>query len=72
MDKLKQAEYNNIPVFYCKRCLSLKIRGISDSIPDSNYCDSCGSADIEQSHIGEWEQKYIDMYGHKYINNKSK
>ena len=47
MDKLKQVEYNNIPVFYCKRCLSLKIRGISDSIPDSNYCDSCGSADIE-------------------------
>lgn len=34
-------EYNNIPVVYCKHCLSLAIRN-SDGI---DYCDKCGGTE---------------------------
>ena len=34
---------------------------------DSDYCDECGSTDIEQCSIEEWEKKYIKMYGHPYL-----
>ena len=34
---------------------------------DSDYCDECGSTDIGQCSIEEWEKKYIEMYGHPYL-----
>ena len=37
------------------------------SIQDSDYCDECGSTDIGQCSIEEWEKKYIEMYGHPYL-----
>lgn len=43
-------EYDDIPVLYCKRCLSLRILDIS-RIEDSDYCDDCGSTDIGLSLI---------------------
>ena len=44
----------------------VKIRFIK-SIQDSDYCDECGSTDIGQCSIEEWEKKYIEMYGHPYL-----
>ena len=64
--QLQNDIYNKEPVFYCKSCLSLKIRFIQ-SMQDSDYCDECGSTDIGQSSIEEWEKKYIEMYGQPYL-----
>lgn len=59
-------DYNSEPVFYCKNCLSLKVRDIPN-VEDSDYCDECGSTDIEKSSIEEWEKLYENRYGHKYL-----
>lgn len=67
LDTEKQhSEYNNIPVLYCKKCLSLKIRNVQ-SIEDSDYCDECGSTDIGECLIEEWETLYKNKYGHSYL-----
>lgn len=59
-------DYNKQPVLYCKHCLSLKIRNIP-SIDDSDYCDECGSTNIQECSIEEWENLYKNRYGHKYL-----
>ena len=64
--QLQNDIYNKEPVFYCKSCLSLKVRFIQ-SMQDSDYCDECGSTDIEQCSIEEWQKKYIKMYGNVYL-----
>lgn len=51
------SEYNEEPVFYCKNCLSLSIRHVHN-INDSEYCDKCGSTNIETTSIKEWEELY--------------
>lgn len=61
----KKSEYNKEPVFYCKHCLSLKIRDAG--LPELLYCDECGSADIFSISIEEWENMYKDKYGFKYL-----
>ena len=65
-------EYNKLPVFYCKYCLSLNIRNINDD-EDLDYCDTCGATEIEKCQIEEWESLYETRYGHKYVvkNNKT-
>lgn len=70
MDNLKvetytKADYNDEPVFYCKHCLSLKIRDAG--LPDLLYCDECGSAEIKKAHSREWERLYKDKYGFKFL-----
>ena len=61
-------DYNEEPVYYCKHCLSLKVRNVP-RIDASDYCDECGSTDIGQVHINEWENLYIKRHGIKYLNN---
>ena len=53
-------------MFYCKTCLSLKIRNIPN-MEDSDYCDDCGSTDIESTHISEWEEVYKNKLGHSFL-----
>lgn len=67
MSQLSKKEYNDIPVYYCQHCLSLNIRNI-DGNEDYNYCEECGSTDIESSHIEEWEILYKNKYGKTLIN----
>lgn len=55
--------YNDIPVFYCKKCLSLNIK----SVIGMDYCDDCNSTNIEQCHIEEWEKMYQERYGYKLL-----
>ena len=62
----KNSEYNKIPVVYCKHCLSLRVRDIP-IIEDSDYCEQCGSTDIGECLIEEWENMYKERYGHKYL-----
>ena len=64
MDKLSKEDYNNEPVFYCTECLSLRVR----TIDGTDYCDKCGSTDIQECHIEEWEQKYIKKYNNNPLN----
>ena len=55
--KYKQSQlnnpYNDEYVYYCKHCLSLKIR----SAEEQDYCDDCGSTNIEEASIFEWLKK---------------
>lgn len=68
MDKLEQDsqhdDYNAEPVVYCKRCLSLAIR----SEEGTDYCDKCGSTEIEEANIFDWEKIYGLKYGGNYLN----
>jgi hypothetical protein len=61
---MTKEEYNQIPVFYCRKCLSLKIRDV-EHIDNSEYCDDCGSTDIAQASVDEWEAMYVARYGHR-------
>lgn len=66
MGNKKKKEYNNEPVFYCKRCLSLKV--ITDQ--EMEYCDECGSTEIRETSIEHWEHMYFLRYGKHYIEPK--
>lgn len=60
-------DYNDELVFYCKNCLSLKIKTVAVN-SDLDYCDDCGSTDIGQTHIEEWKTLYKNRYGFDYLN----
>lgn len=61
---LQQPNYNDIPVHYCAECLSLKVRVYNE---DMDYCEECGSTDIKEAHISEWETKYEEKYKQNYL-----
>ena len=60
------AEYNAEPVYYCRKCLSLRILDIP-YLDNSEYCDKCGSTDIGQCNIEEWETLFKERYGHSFL-----
>lgn len=60
----KAVDYNDEPVYYCKRCLSLKIMRMK-GFDDICYCDKCGSTDIESAQIEEWQAMYNERYNKK-------
>lgn len=66
----QEFDYNNEPVFYCSRCLSLRIRDAG--LPDLLYCDECGSSNIETANIEEWEKMYESKYGLKFLDKDYK
>lgn len=57
--------YNEEPVYYCPRCLSIKIKA---DIADYCYCEDCGSTRIDTADIFEWEKMYKQRYGIRYLN----
>ena len=59
-------QYDEEPVYYCSRCLSLNIRQIS-SIEGLDYCDDCGSTKIATTSIEEWERMYKEKYGKDHL-----
>lgn len=63
---MTKEDFNSIPVFYCKKCLSLKIRDV-EHLTNSEYCDECGSTDIATGNINEWEKKYNLRFGHNFL-----
>lgn len=62
--KYTKEDYNNIPVYFCKECLSLLVRQYDEK---TNYCDKCGSTDIEVTTIDKWQELYKDKYGKNLI-----
>lgn len=66
-EKLSKTDYNNIPVHYCKQCLSLKIIRVAGR-DNVTFCDDCGCTDVEECNIQEWENLYKARYGFKLLN----
>ena len=58
--------YDSIPLFYCKQCLSLRIKSVP-GVANMDYCDECNSTNIEQTSIEEWEDLYKRRYGYKFL-----
>lgn len=63
----KKEEYNNEPVMFCQKCLSLKIMFVDEDI---SFCDECGSSDVKYTGIHNWENLYEQKYSVKYLNKK--
>lgn len=63
---MEENNFNNEPVFYCKNCLSLKVK-IVPGMEDLDYCDECGATSIAQTNIETWEKMYEDKFGFKYL-----
>lgn len=79
----KQEDYNNVPVTYCKTCLSLHIKDVTFPRSDSDepiatkkpealvgYCVPCGNTDLEKVQLSEWEELYVEKYGEKFLKDK--
>lgn len=64
MENKEHYNYNDIPVFYCKKCLSLAIKDDDDGMA---CCNDCGDIRIGRTTIDAWEKQYIYMYGEPYI-----
>ena len=58
--------YDEDPVYYCKRCLSLKVKEMP-FVPSQDYCEDCGAVDIGTTTIEEWKEMYKKKYGHDFI-----
>lgn len=58
--------YNSIPVYYCKKCLSLKIKTVP-GMEGLDYCEECGATNVESTDIETWRQQYRDKYGLDYL-----
>ena len=54
---LVSSRYNDAPVYYCKRCLSLDIRYI-DGYRGRCYCHACGNRMILRSSFNCWAELY--------------
>lgn len=65
---MTKEEYNAEPVYYCEKCLSLKIVDVP-FLNNSEFCEDCNSTNINQCSIEEWEKLYKERYGISYINN---
>lgn len=61
-------DYDKIPVYYCKECLSLRVMRVA-GIEEACYCDDCGCTDIETINIKEWQNLYNSKHGFNYLND---
>ena len=61
-------EYNNIPVHYCRECLSLRVMRVA-GMEEACYCDDCGCTNIVETNIEEWQDLYEKKHGFIYLNN---
>ena len=69
--RMDKDSYDDEPVYYCKRCLSLKICQIP-MMEDKSYCEDCGTVDIACSSFEEWDELYVEKYGHHYLEREEK
>ena len=64
-----KVDYNREPVFYCRHCLSLRIKSMDEEHDEDflEYCDDCGGTDIGQANIHDWEDIYRKKYGKDFL-----
>lgn len=55
--------YDDIPVLYCRHCLSLLIK--EDEVI-GDYCAKCGCTDVGETKIEDWELLYLRKYKKKF------
>jgi hypothetical protein len=67
-ERLPKEAYEEEPIHYCKQCLSLKVMRVA-GIDDAVYCDECGSTDIGEANIEEWEALFEQRHGFRYLEN---
>ena len=63
---MNKESYDDDPVYYCKRCLSLCICQMP-FVKNQDYCEDCGAVDIGTTSIEEWQKLYKNKYGHDHI-----
>ena len=68
---MDRESYDDDPVYYCKRCLSLKIHQMP-MIESQYYCGDCGNVDIGEASFEEWDEMYVEKYGHHFCEKKEK
>lgn len=75
----RTSDFNNVPVEYCKTCLSLhlkevKFEGQLDLTTGQErkivYCIPCGNTSVDSAHITEWEDFYKAKYGKSFLDKK--
>lgn len=64
--ELVNPEYNDEPVYYCKRCLSLNIM-VDDN--GDEFCEECTSTNIGKTNVFKWEKLYKEKYGLNFLKN---
>lgn len=67
MSTLKEQQlnshYNELPVYYCRSCLSLAIQIIGKPEDEDSLCVECNRTDIGQTDIFTWREMYKEKYG---------
>lgn len=65
----EKIDYDDEPVYYCKRCLSLNIREIP--MMDNQFCcGDCGTVDMGTTSIEEWKILYKKKYGRDFVEKR--
>lgn len=65
----REESYDDEPVYYCKRCLSLNIRQMP-CVKDQDYCGECWASEVGTASIEEWKEMYRKKYGHDYVEKR--
>jgi len=75
----KKDDFNNVPVTYCKTCLSLHLKIVEFKKENGGvhehkevpYCVACSNTDLDSCHITEWEKLYEERYGETFLKTKN-
>jgi hypothetical protein len=67
--KMDRDSYDDEPVYYCRRCLSLRI-GQVPMVTDKSYCEDCGTIDIAITSFEQWDEMYVERYGHHFMETR--
>lgn len=62
-EKQLNNQYNDVPVYYCKSCLSLAIQIIGNPEENDSVCNYCNRTDIEITDIFTWREMWKNKYG---------
>lgn len=65
----EKIDYDDEPVYYCKRCLSLNIREIP-MMENQFCCGDCGTVDMGTASIEEWKTLYKKKYGRDFVEKR--
>ena len=65
----KEKSYDDEPVWYCKRCLSLNIKQMPH-MKGQDYCSDCGATDLASADIEEWKELYKKKYGQDFVKKR--
>lgn len=64
-----RTDYDEVPVLYCRHCLSLRVKSMDEEHDEDflEYCDECGSTDIDETDIHTWGKMYEQKYKRNFL-----